>query len=40
MDYQSEAQLKEQLIKTLSILSYEFVKIKDYDKLVTNFRRN
>ena len=39
MGYQSEAQLEEQLIKKLGTLSYEFVKIKDYDELVANFRK-
>lgn len=39
MGYQSEAQLEEQLIKKLGTLGYEFVKIKDYDELVANFRK-
>lgn len=39
MGYQSEAQLEEQLIKKFGTLGYEFVKIKDYDELVTNFRK-
>lgn len=39
MGYQSEAQLEKQLIKKLETLSYEYVKIKDYDELVENFRK-
>lgn len=39
MGYQSETQLEEQLIRKLGALGYEFVKIKDYDELVTNFRK-
>ena len=39
MSYQSEAQLEEHLIKKLSKeQNYYFVKLDDYDALVTNFR--
>ncbi len=39
MGCQSEAQLEEQFIKKLGTLDYEFVKIKNYDELVENFRK-
>lgn len=39
MGYQSESQLEGQLIKKLESLGYEFIKIKDYNKLVENFRK-
>lgn len=39
MSYQSEAQLEDQLIRKLESLNYDFVKIKDYDQLVENFRK-
>lgn len=39
MGYQSEAQLEDQLIKKLESLGYDFVKIRDYDELVENFRK-
>jgi type I restriction enzyme R subunit len=38
-DYQSEAQLENELIKTLVSLNYENTDIKTYDQMVLNFRK-
>ena len=38
-EYQSEAQLEEELIKTLVSFTYEYTDIKTYDQLVANFRK-
>ena len=38
MEYQSEAELENQLIKQLGNQEYALVQIDDYDQLLSNFR--
>lgn len=39
MSYQSEAELENQLIRQLGSQNYSYVEIKDYNDLLTNFRK-